>query len=278
MKNNLEIELDKSTGLVLSGGGTKGLAHAGVLKFLTEHHISIDMIAGTSAGALVGALYAFGTSPKDILSFFQSVHFFNWKHFTFNKPGIVSSEVFQEYLKPILKDHKIKESTIPLLLTATDLYSGKLHVFDEDTKVIDAVISSAAIPGVTSPYEVNSSLFCDGGVVNNFPADLLRDYVDHIIGVYLSPLNEMDQGGMKSWWSVTERAFDILTYHSEKSKFELCDWLISLNELSNYGRFETSKKRTKEIFDIGYEKARATFEKSGFRTKLKKDINGKIAL
>lgn len=61
--------MEYRTGLVLSGGGTKGIAHAGVLKFLEEKQIKVDVISGTSAGALVGALYAYGKSPEDILAF-----------------------------------------------------------------------------------------------------------------------------------------------------------------------------------------------------------------
>ena len=77
-------------GLVLSGGGTRGLAHAGVLKFLNEKNIKPNILSCCSAGSIVGSLYAFGKSPEEILDFFQSIYFFNWKHFTFNQPGSVS--------------------------------------------------------------------------------------------------------------------------------------------------------------------------------------------
>jgi NTE family protein len=77
------------TGLVLSGGGTKGIAHAGVLKFLNEKNIDIDVLSCCSAGSIVGCLYAVGKTPDEILEFFNSVYFFNWKHFTFNQPGLV---------------------------------------------------------------------------------------------------------------------------------------------------------------------------------------------
>ena len=256
--------MDYRTGLVLSGGGTKGIAHAGVLKFLEEKQIKVDVISGTSAGALVGALYAYGKSPEDILAFFQSVHFFNWKHLVFNKPGIVSSDIFRIYLDPIFGNSKIKESRIPLLLTATDLGTGTLHVFDEDTEVIDAIISSAAIPGVATPYSINEEIYCDGGIINNFPADLLNNKVEKMIGVYLSPMEKLNQNKIKSIRSVTERALEILLYRSEQHKFELCDWFIPLNKLSSYGRFETKKQRTQEIFDIGYISAQDTFADSLF--------------
>ncbi|WP_407481471.1 patatin-like phospholipase family protein [Elizabethkingia meningoseptica] len=256
--------MDYQTGLVLSGGGTKGIAHAGVLKFLEDQHIKVDVISGTSAGALVGAFYAYGKSPEEILAFFQSVHFFNWKHLVFNKPGIVSSDIFRIYLEPVFGNSKIKESKIPLLLTATDLSTGTMHVFDEDTEVIDAIISSAAIPGVATPYSINDKIYCDGGVINNFPADLLKDRVEKMIGVYLSPLDKLNQNKIKSIRSVTERALEILLHRAEATKFELCDWFIPLTKLSSYGRFETKKQRTQEIFDIGYLSAQETFAETNF--------------
>ena len=82
--------MKKEIGLVLSGGGTKGIAEAGALKFLEEKNIFPEVIAGTSAGAIVGGLYTFGKSPDEILEFFKSVYFFNWKHFTLTKPGYCS--------------------------------------------------------------------------------------------------------------------------------------------------------------------------------------------
>ncbi|NAW50930.1 patatin [Elizabethkingia argentiflava] len=256
--------MEYKTGLVLSGGGTKGIAHAGVLKFLEDEHIKIDKIAGTSAGALVGALYAFGNTPEDILAFFQSVHFFNWKHLVFNKPGFISSDIFRIYLDPVFGKAKIKESKIPLLLTATDLATGTLQVFDEDTEIIDAIISSAAIPGVATPYTIDGKIYCDGGVINNFPADLLHDKVDKLVGVYLSPMGKVSRDRIKSIRAVTGRALEILLYRSEMYKFELCDWLVPLNKLNHYSPFETKKHRTKEIFDIGYTTAKETFQESLF--------------
>ena len=92
-------------GLVLSGGGTRGLAHAGVLKFLDEQNIKPDIISCCSAGSIVGSLYAFGKKPEEILDFFQSIYFFNWKHFTFNQPGFVSSILFQRYQNCSYRTH-----------------------------------------------------------------------------------------------------------------------------------------------------------------------------
>ena len=165
----------------------------------------------------------------------------------FNKPGIVSSDIFRIYLNLYLENSKIKESRIPLLLTATDLGTGTLHVFDEDTELIDAIISSAAIPGLPLPIVLMKKSIVTVSIINNFPADLLNNKVEKMIGVYLSPMEKLNQNKIKSIRSVTERALEILLYRSEHHKFELCDWFIPLNKLSSYGRFETKTTNTGDI-------------------------------
>lgn len=116
---NLEI------GLVLSGGGHKGIAHAGALKFLEEQNIKPKIIAGTSAGSIVGSLYSVGMKPNDILTFFKSVDFFSWNHFTFRKAGVLDSSSFRSYLEAIFKDRKIGDLKTEIYITGTDLERGR---------------------------------------------------------------------------------------------------------------------------------------------------------
>ena len=138
----------KSIGIVLSGGGSKGIAHAGALQFLTEQGIQPSCIAGTSAGAIVGGLFAFGKTPEEILEFFKSIYFFHWKHFTFKKAGLIDSESFKSYFGEIFGDITIGELKIPAYITATDLVKGKLKIFNSETKLIDAILASSSFPGM----------------------------------------------------------------------------------------------------------------------------------
>ena len=144
----------KSIGLALSGGGSKGIAHAGALKFLEEQNIKPSHIAGSSAGAIVAAMYAFGKKPEEILEFFKSIYFFHWKHFTFKKAGIIDSESFKNYFEEIFKDATIDDLKIPTYITATDMVKGKLKIFNPETKIVDAVLASSAVPGMISPYVI----------------------------------------------------------------------------------------------------------------------------
>ncbi len=259
----------EKTGLVLSGGGTKGIAHAGVLKFLNEQNIEVDILSCCSAGSIVGCLYAVGKTPEEILDFFNSVYFFNWKHFTFNQPGLVSSVIFRSYLRPIFHDMKLGDLDKNVKIVATELVSGTQKIFDDDFEVVDAIIASCSIPGITTPYIMGEEMYCDGGVLNNFPADIIRDKCDKLIGVFVSPPHEIKITDLKSIKAIVSRSYDLLSYRIEKVKFDYCDWFISSQKLSDYGTFERKKDRLDEIFNIGYNAAKESFYESKLFTQLK---------
>lgn len=247
-------------GLILSGGGSKGIAHAGVLKFFDEVGIVPSHIAGTSSGAIVSSLYAWGKKPEEILEFFKSIYFFHWRHFTFRKPGFIDSEAFKAYFTSIFEDATLGDMRYKMHLTATDLVSGKLKIFGNETKIADAVLASSAFPGIISPYEIDGRLYSDGGIINHFPTDILQGRCDKLIGIYVSPIQKIEASDLKTIKSVTTRAYDLLSANSNMQKFTLCDWVISPDELALYSTFETNKGKMDEIFKIGYEAAKKSYE------------------
>ena len=249
-------------GLVLSGGGTRGLAHAGVLKFLDEQNIDPQVVSCCSAGSIVGSLYAFGKSPEEILEFFQSIYFFNWKHFTFNQPGLVSSNIFSNYLNPIFENLTIGDLQKDVRIVATEMVTGHQKVFEKHYKVVDAIIASSCIPGISTPYFIGDEMYADGGVLNNFPADIIHNDCDRLIGVYVTPPQDVEAKDLKSIRSVTTRAYELLSHRTEIYKFSFCDWFISSKKLSQYGTFERKPERLEEIFTIGYNEAKRSFEEN----------------
>ncbi|CAM2840481.1 patatin-like phospholipase family protein [Flavobacterium frigoris] len=251
----------KSIGLVLSGGGSKGIAHAGAIKFLEEQNIRPTRIAGTSAGAIVGALYAWGKTPDEILDFFKSVYLFQWRHFTFKKAGLIDSESFKEYFHAIFDNAVLGELKIPTQITATDMVRGRLKIFESETKISDALLASSAFPGIISPFEINGDLYSDGGILNHFPTDILQGQCENIIGVYVSPIQKIEAKDLNSIRAVTTRAFDILSANTNTQKFNICEWVIEPKELSIYSTFEMNKAKMDAIFKIGYEAAKISFDK-----------------
>ena len=248
-----------SIGLVLSGGGSKGIAQAGAIKFLEEQNIRPTQIAGTSAGSIVGALYAFGKTPEEILEFFQSIYIFQWKHFTFKKAGFIDSHSFKSYFNDIFQDAVLGDLKIKTHITATDMVNGTLKIFDDNTKIVDAILASSAFPGVLSPYEFEGNLYSDGGILNHFPTDIIKGKCESLIGVYVSPIQKIQAKDLSSIKAVTTRAFDLLSENSNAHKFDNCDWIIAPKELSNYSTFETNKTKMKVIFNIGYNEAEKSY-------------------
>lgn len=251
----------KSIGLVLSGGGAKGLAHAGVIKFLEENNIQPNRISGTSAGSIVGAMYSWGKSPEEILEFFKSIYLFHWKHFTLKKAGLIDSESFKNNFYTIFQDAILGDLKIPIQITSTDMVRGKLKIFGPETKITDAILASSSIPGIMSPYIIKGKPYSDGGILNHFPTDILQGQCDVIIGVYVSPIQKIEAKDLNSIKAVTTRAFDILSANSNLHKFNICDWVIEPKKLSDYSTFETNKIKMEAIFNIGYEAAKKSYEK-----------------
>ena len=238
-----------NTGLVLSGGGIRGVAHIGVIKALEEHNIFPTHISGTSAGAIVGSLYAGGVSWSEILNFFKVIPIFHTRKYARGKPGFIDTEKFYDEFKQYLPDDNFSALKKTLFITATNIIKGKLKIFHEG-ELIRPVLASASFPGVFSPVNINGSFYIDGGVLNNFPVEPLKMYCDEIIGSYVNPLKRIKVADLKHSYNVVERAYKMKSANESLSKFADCDIVIYPEELSNYGTFDMSAIDT--IFDIGY--------------------------
>ncbi|MCP4978557.1 MAG: patatin-like phospholipase family protein [Maribacter sp.] len=241
-----------NTGLVLSGGGVRGVAHIGAIKALEEHDIFPTHIAGTSAGAIVGALYANGNTWQEILDFFKTVQIFKIDNFARNKPGFINTEKLYDSFKKILIKDDFNVLNKSLLITATNILDGSLKIFTEG-ELIKPILASAAFPGIFTPIQIGEEYFVDGGTLNNFPVDLIVHLCEHIIGVYVNPFEALNIKDMKHSYDVLERAFRIKTAHDSIAKFKDCDIVICPKELKKVGTF--SMKDIDAAFELGYKAA-----------------------
>ncbi len=239
-------------GIVLSGGGTRGVAHIGVLQALREHGIEPECIAGTSAGALVGALYAAGYSAEEMLEFFARKRPFAVSKFSLAKPGLVDTHKVWDDFHEYFPDDRFEALQRKLFVTATDIVNARQEIVTSGP-LVAALLASSAIPMVFTPIQIEGRWFADGGIINNFPIEPLKVLCDAILGVYASPLRTADRIDLKSAWAVSQRAFEVAMYHGSKGKFRECDMLLCPEELGAYGAFDT--KRMDEIYEIGYRSA-----------------------
>ncbi len=159
---------DMKIGLVLSGGGMRGAAHIGVIRALEEHQIYPTHIAGSSAGAIVGALYAYGYQWNDILAFFKEVQLLGITKYAINKPGFLDAEKFYDEFKVYLKEDDFSVLKKKLYITATNILNGKLKIFEKGGLIKPCFgICCFSWFGCTSKNR--RSLLIDGGTPNNFP-------------------------------------------------------------------------------------------------------------
>lgn len=238
-----------NTGLVLSGGGARGVAHIGAIKALEEYGISPTHIAGTSSGAIVGALYAADVSWSEMLKFFKTIPIFHTNRYARNKPGFINSKNFYDDLKAYFPKDNFDTLKKPLFITATNVIDGTLKIFSEG-QLIKPLIASASFPGVFTPTEINGLFYIDGGTLNNFPVEPLKKDCDKIIGVYVNPIKKISITDLKHSYSVVERAYKIKVASESMLKFPECDLVIYPEDLINYGVF--GMNNIDAIFNIGY--------------------------
>lgn len=251
-------------GLALSGGGSKGVAHVGVIKALEAHGIIPTHIAGSSAGAIVGALYAYGYSWETMLRFFKSVKVLNLTKFALGKPGFLDAEKYYSEFKTYFRKDSFDGLQKELKITATDILNGKLKIFDKG-ELIKPILASAAFPGVFTPVKIGNEHYIDGGVMDNFPVTHLMNTCDIIIGVHVSGYDILEIKDLKSSFGVVERAFMLKSVQEDYAKFKHCDISIAPQELNKYGTFD--RTNLDKMFQIGYTKAMEIFAKSELSTK-----------
>ncbi len=231
-------------GLALSGGGARGAAHIGVLKVLEEHRIPVDYIAGTSMGALVGALYASGMSPEELETLISQIDWldaftdripredrsFRRKrdddlYLVKHKPGLSGGKLkfppglidgqkidllLKKYTMPVHGMRDFDNLCIPYRAIATDLVTGETVVIDHGDLAL-AMRASMSIPALFAPREIDGKLLADGGISCNLPIDVVRHMgADMVIAVDISTiLQEREQ--LQSVLTITEQITNILT-------------------------------------------------------------------
>ncbi len=242
----------KSIGLILSGGGVRGMAHIGLIQAMKEHGISAKMVSGSSIGALVGALYANGNSVQDMLSLFKETPLFRYNFLTILKPGFIDTDRYFKVFKGYFPEDAFDALERKLYVVATNLQKGEQRYFSEG-ELIRPLLASAALPPVFSPVELEGELFADGGIMNNFPLEPVMGNVDYIIGSNVSKVSELYKNALKNSWQITGRVTSLMIYAINRQKLESCDLLLEFKALEKIGVLD--RKGIEKAYLIGYEYA-----------------------
>lgn len=243
-------------GLALSGGGAKGFAHLGVFKLLEESGLEPEIIAGTSAGSLMGVLFADGYSAEEIKNMFIGREFSEFAQLQIPKSGLFNYERFQDFLRRHLRTKRIEDLPIPTVIVATDLDRGCSHEF-RSGPIVEAVTASCCMPIVFSPVLIDGVHYVDGGLFRNFPVSTIRNECEYVIGVNVSPL--IPQRYKQTLLHIAQRTYHYVFKANAIEDRELCDILIEAKEVGLYKTFDLENINL--ISEIGYEAAVEAFQK-----------------
>jgi NTE family protein len=225
---------DRTVGLALSSGGSRTIAHIGVVRVLRQAGIPIDMVAGSSGGALFGALIAAGWSDQEMVQFARKLkdvnNFRNWDVNLPPKAGLIKGRRARDLIEGWLDGRHFSDLEIPFYVVATDLSNGEEVIFDSGP-VSDAVRASISIPGVANPWEYADRFLVDGAVVNPMPASVLHKRGAKII-IGSSVVHFADDPGqprftdMPNFLQIISRIISSVETEQIKAQLPLVDVLI----------------------------------------------------
>ncbi len=232
--------------LVLSGGATRGAFHLGVLQAIEDMGIKIKYISGSSIGALIGASYASGVSPKEQFEIFSSKEFKKHIKFNYFKGSLIKFELNKPLLKRLLPVEKLEKTNIKCFISATDMIDGKNIIYDRGDMIKLCMASCSVVP-LFAPVYYEGKRLADGGITDNFPINCLLGYDLPIIGSDLHPLNSAIAN---SFLSLFKRTLFLLWKASVVKNINHCDIYITNPKLSNYSMFNFNNFL--ELYQMGY--------------------------
>lgn len=255
-------------GVVLSGGGARGFAHLGFLQALNEAGIFPDVIAGTSAGAIAGSLYADGYSPSEILDFTNTGSRLDFMRPALPRESLLQNSGIIKILKTRLRARTFADLKIPLYVTATDINNAKVVYFSEGT-LLDAIIASSSIPIIFPPVKIGDFHYVDGGVLDNLPVNAIEDKCHFIIGSFVNMVGYVEK--ISGLISLAERTFMVGMARDINEKAKKFDLFVAPTELKDYRVLNTRKAA--ELFAVGYVATKKRLKEVDVKKLLEEKIN-----
>ncbi len=253
--------MSKKIGLVLGSGGSRGVAHLGVLKALEEEGVKPDVITGCSMGAVVGACYSFGMSVEkmlDIVVNLKKMQLMDLTAAPITKLALLTGNKMRNLLLSHLGEVSFDELKIPFRCVATDLYSGRTVTLSEGS-VAQAVRASSSMPTIFPPVKLDGKLLVDGGVLCRVPTEQAREMGAEALIVCDALVNTKESvTEVKNIVSMIMRVFDIMDYHGTEMKKKLLGqegevWI----EPEMVGLCQYAVKNMDRAYEEGYAAAKA---------------------
>jgi NTE family protein len=234
--------------LVLSGGVARGLTHIGIYKALCEFNVVPKIIAGTSAGAIIGAFIAKGFHADEIGAIASKTNIVSIRTFNPGNLGLFKPHSIKRNLQKYLGNITFDQLNVELAVAATDIKSGKPY-YIKSGPLIPALLATSAIPVIYKPITLNGILLIDGGISDNFAVEAISPCEYKIVGCHANPLGVIEND--LNYKALVDRCISVALHKDILHKKHLCDVFIEPPLLANYGMFQI--KKAAEIIQIGYD-------------------------
>lgn len=251
----------KKIGLALGGGAVLGAAHIGVLRAMEEMNLEVSFVSGTSIGAFVGSLFAFGLTSKEIEEIALDLNWMDISGIAIFESGILSNEKLGKLLGISLGEKDIKDANIPLAIIATDITNGEKVILKKGP-VVQAVMASTCIPGVFSPLVCEDKLLVDGGIVENIPIDTVKSLgAEYVIGVDLNAIKRYNKP--EGILDVVINSFHFTLKAAAKYQTKAANLLIT-PDLSKFNMISTDQ--IKDLIEQGYKDGKKALENTDLQS------------
>ena len=235
------------TGLVLSGGGTRGFAHLGVIAALFENGIKPDVISGTSAGAIAGAFIAAGKTPTEIRDILKKDSFFKYTKLQLPKDGLMKLTGLKELFHKEIRVKNLEELGIPIFISISNLNSGEVE-YRSAGKLDETVLASSSIPILFAPVNIDGKLFVDGGLLDNVPIEPIKHDCEQIIVSNISPIKPKEK--IKNLIEIATRSFYMSVNSNMKQVRKYATIYIEPDGIDTYEIL--SRTNADELYELGY--------------------------
>jgi NTE family protein len=244
-------------GIVLSGGGARGLAHIGVIAALEKHGIIPGIIAGSSMGAVIGGLYASGKSTEEMLEIAKNRKLYSLFNWTYPKGGgMMTMKILHQVLETNIAEDSFKSLKKKLFIAVSNISSGNPEIFSQGP-LFQAIMASSSIPIIFEPQVINGQTYVDGGLFNDMPVDPLVGKCRKIIASHVNYNGPNPE--LNSIRAIAERVYRLAIYQNVQKQFSKCDYIIDPPELREHGIFDF--KHIDQLFEIGYKAAEILIDK-----------------
>lgn len=243
------------TGLVLSGGGTRGFAHIGLIAALYERGIKPNVVSGTSAGAIIGAFIASGKSPEEIYSIFHKGWLLKYTKFHIPINGLLSLNGLKKVIRKEITANTIEDLKIPLFISVSNLNKGIVE-YKNSGLISDTVLASSSIPILFPPVKINDEFFVDGGLMDNIPVEPIKNDCEQIIVSNITPISPRQN--FKNIIQAASRTFYMCVKANMQQVHKHATIIIEPETIDNFDILSIS--HAEELFELGYKAGSCAFK------------------